>query len=267
MYTAIDIETTGLTANDEVTIIGYADDEGYDIHYNASNGRVDEEEFEWESTDLPIVLHAHANERALLREQQKYVGEAGLNVEGNLFVGFNAEGFDFPVLRTRLLYHGFPWAYAGTSCLDIQGPFKYDFSTKDTDIRGFNKAPLKAFAEHLGIDTKSSWPKYQAMEQIEELGYERDDVTEYTNETGEEMPTKTLSTLVKIHQLYANLDVLDEHPYDPFHGKSEMCCSKWADGEIGEIIQHNLADLKMTMDLVKLVQNYVHESELRVTRF
>lgn len=264
--TAIDIETTGLTANDEVTIIGYANVDGYDIHYNASQGFIDEQGFEWESTDLPIKLHGHTNERALLRHQKPFIGQNELNVEGNLLVGFNADGFDFPVLRTRHLYHGFPWSYSGTSYLDIQGPFKYDFSTRDSDIRGFNKAPLKGFADHLGIDTKSSWPKYQAMEEIQDVGYEREDVVEYTNKKGVEMPTKTLSTLVNIHQLYSKLDVTGEHPYDPFDGDSKLCCSKWAEGETAEIIKHNLADLKMTMDLVTLVENYVHESELRVTR-
>jgi|GEM_PF-5946975 len=265
---AIDIETTGLAATDKVTVVGLADDERYEIHYNDDSGRTafDHDDFDWESNDREIELYGWSTEERLLTRLSAATNRFDLNNEAQMLVGFNAEGFDFPMLRTRKLVYGVPWAFRGVNYLDIQGTYKYDYQTTAMDIRGFNKSPLKKFGDHLGVDVKSSWRKKDIHNAIEDHGYDHSEVMEYANTIGHETPTKSLSTLSGTHALYVEMGIVDETPYDPLDGNSALCCQHWTDGDLEPVVKHNLSDLKMTMDLVGLVPEYVHETELRVTR-
>ncbi|QLG29992.1 hypothetical protein HUG10_20510 (plasmid) [Halorarum halophilum] len=265
---AIDIETTGLAATDEVTVVGLGDDETYEIHYNADGGRthVDQDEFEWESNDREIELYGWPSEERLLTRLNTAVNRFELNIEGTLLVGFNVDGFDFPMMRTRSMVNDVPWPFSGCQYLDVQNAFKYDLQTKKQDIMGFNKGPLKEFGDYVDANYKASWRKEQIKEAIHEKGFETADVMDFAGENGYDNPTNDQGKQYQIHQLYCELGVLDDHPHDPLGHKSELCVSRWAEGDMESIIQHNLADLKMTLDLVGLLPAYIHESELRTTR-
>jgi len=265
---AIDIETTGLAATDQVTVVGIGDEDRYEIHYNADEGRThfEHDEFEWESNDREIVLYGWPNEERLLTRLSAATNRFGLNHEGRMLVGFNADGFDFPMLRTRKLACSVPWAFRGVNYLDIQGTYKYNYQTTAMDIRGFNKSPLKKFGDHLGIDVKSSWRKHEIHDAIEDHGYDSNEVMEYAGKIGHDTPTKSISTLSGTHKLYVDMDIVDETPHDPLGGDSSLCCKLWSEGDMEPVVKHNLSDLKMTLDLVGLVPEYVHEGELRITR-
>ncbi|ELY39828.1 3'-5' exonuclease family protein [Natronorubrum tibetense] len=112
---AFDIETTGFTVDDEVTVAGFALPLGVRI-FVQTNGRDIEgvSEVVQDRTECHVQLSTHASERALLEAVGKFSSDrlAGDDV---LLAAFNGEtwrsGFDLPFLRTRLTRTDVAWPF------------------------------------------------------------------------------------------------------------------------------------------------------------
>lgn len=262
MFQAFDIETTGLTANDKVTVLGFATADEYEIHMNMDDGRMKsiEDSFDWSDGEAEIVFHEHDSERTLLSELSQVVARRDLKVEEQMVVGYSSSNFDFPFLRTRCVQHGIPWAFSGVNHLDLRNAYKYDWNTTVMDVGGFNKTPLKEFGNAIGAPIKSGMYKNELHEAIEEHGYTVEQLKQFADAQGKEIPTSSAGDMDGVYDLLVGEDVPD-----PFESSKEAVTA-WSDGEIDPIVRHNLADLKKTFGLVSVVHDYVPQQSLRVDK-
>lgn len=257
-FQAFDIETTGLTAQDTITAMGFADEDGYTVHYNAANG---EAEDVVSPDDRPIEAVPHEDEVALLSATSDIVTERELHLETSTMVGFNADHFDFPMMRTRCLANDIGWHLSGVNYLDLMNVFKYDWNTTALDVSGFNKGVLKSFGKALGADIDSGALKAELRETIEEHGYDTEQVVQYAEAEGKDVPTSAKSDLEGIYELLIGGVV-----NDPFDGDSKKAVQAWSDGNVGQIVGHNACDLRMTWELAELLPEYIPDQSLRTDK-
>lgn len=257
---AIDIETTGLTADDKVTVLGFAHEGGYDVYYNTENGKLNEAEFTWATANKPVQLHACRDEERLLQKMPDFVDDHDLQMEDAMLVGYNADGFDFPMLRTRSLKHELGWAFAGINYLDLMWTFKNRWNTTAMDVSGFNKAPLRKFGNKIGAPVTGDHYKSELVEVVEDYGYTVEQVSEYADEEGKDMPTSSYGDLEGVYEQLIGTEL--EDPLD----RSKEAVFAWNEGRIGDIIKHNLSDIRMTLELVELVPKYLPDDDLRMTK-
>lgn len=151
---AFDIETTGFTVDDSVTVVGFAlpmgcrvfcQTDGRDVSGLESRvgGRVGEH----------VVVSTHESEAGLLGAVGKFAGErlAGAEV---LVVAYNGErwkaGFDLPFLRTRLAATGVDWPFVDVPYADLLPVIRHRFNTTTED--GDSVGDLVGAYELLGDD-------------------------------------------------------------------------------------------------------------------
>lgn len=259
-FVAFDIETTGLTANDTVTTIGTASEDGYNIYVNCSQGHPDVEELQEEYAGIDLSIYAMDNETELLEHLDEIRTVYELQLEGNMLVGFKSRDFDLPFLRTRCVLNDIGWPISGVNSIDLVTVYKYQWQTTALDPTGFNKRPLKGFAEHIGIDVDGDMYKREIADAVEEKGYDTDELLKFADEEDKDVPTKSVGTLDGIHDLLVGDDIPD-----PFES-SEEAVDAFLDGNIDDVIRHNISDLKKTLDLVTLVKDYVPQGDLRVEK-
>ena len=256
---SIDIESTGLTADDKLTVIGFAHETGYEILYNTEVSRLDESSFDWESSDKDVSLNACRNERRLLTKIDSVIDDHNLQMESQILTGFNADGFDFPLLRTRCLEHELGWAFGGINYLDLMWVFKKRWNTTAMDVSGFNKTPLRNFGKKIGAPVTTDHYKAELVEVVEDHGYSVEQVSEFANDKGKDMPTSSYGDLESVYEQLIGADLFD--PLD----SSKEAVPAWNKGNIGKIIKHNLCDIRMTQELMELLPEYIPDDDLKVT--
>lgn len=135
---AVDIETTGMAADDEVTVIGFDLPVGVRAFYQ-TGGRdsADTEAVVQNRTSQTLILSAHRTELALF-EAVRGFGATRLRDDGLLLVGYNAEtwagGFDLPFLRTRHATQGCPWPFQEVPYADLFPIVNKLFNTTRADV-------------------------------------------------------------------------------------------------------------------------------------
>jgi len=224
-HVAWDIETTGFSWNDKITVCGFWFPAGHaTLLLNAESspsveGRVFEERLELLTDDLTVRIQVCPDEHDLLESLHDVVFEQ-FDTEYNRLIAFNADswqgGFDLPFLRMRCLANDYPWVFEGMQFCDLWDPVKkrinttcttYDTTTDVNTLVGSHNIIFKEYSNTA-------------------LG----DSTEY-------MPYR-------------------DNPYDPFDDSGNAVYS-YKRGEYMPILKHNLADVQRTWELGEVVRQFV----------
>jgi uncharacterized protein YprB with RNaseH-like and TPR domain len=130
---AFDIETTGFTVDDTVTVAGFVLPLGCRV-FCQTDGR-DASNLEarvQEHATGEIMLSTHADEAALLEAMQEFAAMR-LRDDDVLLVAFNGEtwrgGFDLPFLRTRYSRQELAWPFTNLPYADLLPLFDDQFNT------------------------------------------------------------------------------------------------------------------------------------------
>lgn len=257
-FVALDIETTGLTADDQITVLGTAADDTARIAY-VSDEDVDESAIE-HALGAASYHRYDSEERLLADELDALCDDHQLQIESNMVVGYNSGKFDVPMLRTRCAIQDIAWGLAGVNSIDLSNVYKYEWRTTATDVSGFNKKPLRQFGQAVGAPVNKEMYKSELAQCVKEHGYTNEQLMQFTEAQSKDVPTSSKGTLDGIHELIVGTDV-----HDPFDSSQEAVTA-YLDGDVESVIEHNLSDLKKTLDLVGLVEEYVPQDALRVSR-
>ncbi|ELZ21061.1 hypothetical protein C475_18923 [Halosimplex carlsbadense 2-9-1] len=122
-HVPFDIETTGLGAADEVTVVGFGLDLGCRVFYQ-TGGRPHDgcESAVKDRADELVKVSAHRSEAVLLEAVSEFVAQR-LRSDDVLLVAYNGEtwrgGFDLPFLRTRFAAHDLQWPFEDVPYADL----------------------------------------------------------------------------------------------------------------------------------------------------
>ena len=130
---AIDIETTGFSVEDEVTVIGLEFALGSRVAYQTGGRPVEEVEAQVEAEcEHTVAVEGHDHEEVMLRGISAYIRYRLMN-DDVLLVAYNGEtwqgGFDLPFLRTRFAIHDIPWPFIDVPYADLLPIVKKLFNT------------------------------------------------------------------------------------------------------------------------------------------
>lgn len=271
-----DFETTGRTATDTITVIGaLATDTGtYHAHYleppemdledvpdieERLQQELPDEVFEGGSGINEIVTHGYRNEEYLIEGfQLQIVGADNPNAVGEMFVGFYSNRYDLPTLRTRALKVGMEWRLNGGTSRDLWDAFKYKFATDIVDVSGLNKPKVKQFAEQMDIPINKSDTKAGMLKTIEAAEYSAEDLDTFVSEQDLDRPTTNVGGLDELYSLLIGDEIFN----DPLEDGGEAVTA-YEDGNIGDVVLHNVADLLKTRRLNEAVTEYVSEQEIK----
>ncbi|NIC00954.1 hypothetical protein [Halobacterium sp. R2-5] len=120
---AFDIETTGFTVEDEVTVVGFVVPLGCRV-FCQTGGRSAPDLETWvrEQVGEHVVVSTHESEAGLLEAVGEFAGERFRDSEV-LLVAYNGErwkaGFDLPFLRTRLAATDVVWPFEDVPYADL----------------------------------------------------------------------------------------------------------------------------------------------------
>lgn len=271
-----DLETTGRTATDQITVIGaLATDTGtYHAHYLAPPemdledvrdvedfllDNLPNEAFEGENGITDIITHGYRKEEYLIEGfQLQVVGPDGENAIGETFIGHYSNRYDLPLLRTRSMKNDIGWKLNGGTSRDLWDTFKYKFSTDIIDVSGLNKPKVKQFAEWIEADIDKSARKAELIDAIEDHGYTANELDEFVYEEGLDRPTTSVGGLDDLHTLLVG----DVEYNDPFED-SEQAVEAFKHGYIEEVVLHNIVDLLKTHALNNTAEEYVSKQEIK----
>ncbi|MEZ3118186.1 hypothetical protein RYH80_19915 [Halobaculum sp. MBLA0147] len=220
---AWDIETTGFTHSDKITVTGLWYPDGWaKLILNTQDRTVDRTGLE---SNLANVSGGISVEVIAVDSEEKLVDRLGQVVfetfdrDYNRLVAFNADswqgGFDLPFLRTRCIKHGVDWVFDGLMMTDLWEPVS---KRLNTTYSRYGKSD----------DTNSLSGAHRVLCGAgirEEAGPA--DYTPYGDEG-----------------------------YDPFDS-SGSAVSSYRDGDFLQVCKHNLADIHRTWELSQLVRSYV----------
>jgi hypothetical protein len=133
---AFDIETTGFSAYDEVTVVGLQRPDGVWLALNTGGRRVDEGELEdelFQRSGETVRVHAHETERFALEHLREFVGSTVVPKDVYL-AAYNGEtyrgGFDFKFLRSTHIKHNISWPFR-LPYVDVYPPVRDRLNTTD----------------------------------------------------------------------------------------------------------------------------------------
>ena len=134
---AFDIETTGFTAADEVTVAGFALEMGARVFYQTGEqqpGNVERAVRDESAHNVHVSVHE--SEHELLESMAAFV-TGRLAERDVLVVAYNGEtwrgGFDLPFLRTRLAAHDVAWPFTDVAYGDVLPVITDRFNTTVPD--------------------------------------------------------------------------------------------------------------------------------------
>lgn len=166
---AVDIETTGFDATDEVTVVGFAVPLGCRVFVRAPEGTdvSGVESAVGEAVGEAVSVSVHASEAGLLRAVGGFAAER-INGEDVLVVAYNGErwrgGFDLPFLRTRLAATGVAWPFRGVPYADVLPVVEKLFNTsRDGESRN---GLVEAYAALVGAGVNDADPFAESSEAV-----------------------------------------------------------------------------------------------------
>jgi hypothetical protein len=277
-FTVFDIETTGLTADSEITTVVLHLPNGVmqsfvnlpegDL-YNATT-ETDVQNYLNTRTGEEVDLVTFDSEKTLLEGLCECVFELGSEAALAAYRGENWKGgFDLPHARTRSQLTGAPFPFEGLWYLDVYDVFgdKKRFNTKYVELpSSLNKSPMLSFLKHIGVvgedRTKSEWTAAEMNSLIDNADYTEADIKSWARETDQSVPTKSRKELDEIHDLFFDNEP-DPTDYDPFDDSAEAV-ETYNDGDWRSVLLHNIADVRRTRDLLNMATSGgVSESDLR----
>jgi hypothetical protein len=133
---AFDIETTGFSTADAVTVVGIQQPDGVWMALNSGGRRVNESDLEDElfrRSGETVRIHAHDNEKFLLEHLREFIGRSV--VPKDVYIAaYNGEtyrgGFDLKFLRTAHLKHNISWPFR-VPYVDVYPPVRDRLNTTD----------------------------------------------------------------------------------------------------------------------------------------
>jgi len=268
----VDIETTGLAANDQVTICGLLETptEAFNIHYlipeqlqdNTDENELTVELLEHIKTTTPeeitetyqFKLRGWESEQELL---ENAYNDVYADTENIRIVGYNSDSYDLPTLRTRSMINGVDWGFSGCTSRDIYTLFQYKFNTTSLTVDGLKKAQKKKFGEEIDAPVDSDMYSAELTDAIEEYGYTPEQLDEFVTNEGLNRPTKETNSLDHVHELLGG----EITQYDPFKD-SEEAVEAFSNGNIGPVLVHNIIDLLATNELNNVINGYVSERDI-----
>lgn len=135
---SFDLETTGFTVSDEVTVVGFAVPMGVRV-FTQSAGSVGEGEIEagvQEHVDELVKVSVHASEQEMFEQVASFSADR-LQTNDVLLIAYNGErwkgGFDLPFLRTRLSRTGVEWVFQDIPYADVMPVVTDRFNTTLAD--------------------------------------------------------------------------------------------------------------------------------------
>ena len=138
---AFDIETTGFSTTDQLTVVGFDAEIGSRVFLN-TDGSVCSQDIEQrvnEQLVTPVTLSVHDDESMLLDAIKTFV-DASIAQRDVKLVAYNGEtwngGFDLPFLRTRLSHHEREWPFAELPYIDVMEIFSSRFNTSENSLGG-----------------------------------------------------------------------------------------------------------------------------------
>ncbi|MCL9813491.1 hypothetical protein [Natranaeroarchaeum aerophilus] len=136
---AFDIETTGFTVGDRLTVVGFDAEIGSHVFLN-TDGKAPSEGLEEKINNpvtTPVVLSIHDSEDALLHAVTEFI-ESTLADRDIKLVAYNGEtwngGFDLPFLRTRLNHHDLGWPFEDIPYIEAMDVFQSRFNTTENSL-------------------------------------------------------------------------------------------------------------------------------------
>lgn len=265
-YVAVDIETTGFLASDNLTtltlnhagqMVVFAQTPNGDTEYLANL-----ETPLAAHTDENVTVKAASDENELLEAVREY---ALTNFrDDTILCAYNGElwngGFDLAFLRTACDRHDVEFVFKDFPYTDVQEVFKKKgrFNTEVPSISGGYKDDLVAFAEMHGLD--SDGKKDDLLERIEDAEPTPGMVREWAVEHNDgEVPRKTVTDLDGVYELLNTPEIT----YDPFDGESELAVEAFEQGNLKSVCLHNIADVRKTAVLMEKVVKQVPQYDYR----
>jgi len=221
---AIDIETTGTSPTDRITVVGIDVALGSRLFLNTGGRTYPEAATERirEDFDRAVTISVHDSERAQLDAFRGFVTERfSQRTDGDdefKFAAYNGEtwngGFDLPFIRTRCRAHGTAWP--------LRGPY--------VDV-------MEVVSDRFNVSDGSLETTYRELVE--------DGLT--TRDTAEDaLPAPDSSE----NGLTAR---------DPFEDSGEAV-EHWREGAFEPLLRHNLADIRRTRALVRVAERYCSRS-------
>jgi hypothetical protein len=131
---AFDIETTGFSVDDEVTVVGFMVPMGVQVFLQTGGRSASgvEASVEADVSETLVNVSTHASEGELLGAVSEFV-EQRLCDSDLLLVAYNGErwrgGFDLPFLRTRYAQLDVPWPFVDVAYADVMPVMTDRFNT------------------------------------------------------------------------------------------------------------------------------------------
>ncbi|MDQ2052906.1 hypothetical protein RBH26_20910 [Natronolimnohabitans sp. A-GB9] len=170
---AWDIETTGFSAADEITVSGFwFPDRRAHVILNAKQSiseietvrRVKQET----DPDLDLELTVTNSEAELLQEMQEIVFHS-IDKDYNRLIAYNGEiwrgGFDLPFLRRRCIHHEIGWIFKGLQYADLYETIKKRINTTVFSSDGERTDNNDLVGSYEVLFDADEWDPYQDSEQ------------------------------------------------------------------------------------------------------
>lgn len=238
---AFDIETTGLSADDEVTSVAVFGDKVESVY---------------SQTDI-------LKERVLLENLSNIVYGCG---KDTMLITFNGQnfrgGFDFPLLRTRFHKHGIAWPFIGMMHLDIYPIIEKLWNTAQPYWQTLDQLlvdDLKKMVQFFGIDGK---PKVK-QNYIDLISGNVNDV-EVNKYIREHFDSK-IRDINSLKGAYQIITGKDPGEIDGA-GAVQLWQQYIETGDtaiIEQIRQYNLDDCKKTLELYEICQQYCSQRDMQ----
>lgn len=258
----IHIDGTGDTAYDEIASIGVK----ADAYYVWVQGDATEDKCaDAFDDDTAVSVAACESEAEVIEKFGNFISKA-LDRSESVLVGYKEaeyRGGGFRELRTRCIRTGVDWPIDGFYYTDFGEAMvgKGRFNTSVPSMADANVAPLDDFIDFHDLDVDKSINKGPKQNAIEAEGYTVEDVHEFAEATGHQVPHASLDTLREVHDLFAEDDLLD--PIESEDALSELA----EDGDANTIVQHTLADLARIEELYRLADQYTSRDDWHTKQF
>lgn len=259
----IHIDGTGDTAYDEIASIGLKTD---DVYYVWVQGDADETESSNGLSDAESVSVAACDSEAELIENFGNFVSKALNRSEVVLVGYKEaeyRGGGFRELRTRCIRTGVEWPLKGFHYTDFGEAMvsKGRFNTSVPSMADANVTPLDDFIDFHDLNVDKSLNKAPKQNAIEAEGYTVEEVHEFAEATGHQVPHASLNNLREVYELFKEDNLLD--PIESENAIRDLVEM----GDATSIVQHTIADVARTEELYRLADEYTSRDDWHTKRF